>query len=64
MYVAIGALALPLNPGGGGVGSIGLGFAGYVPLASQNLYPITVYSVARLSFLANLIPTLSLCFVF
>ena len=44
-------------PGGGVLGS---SFAGYVPLASQNLYPIIVYSVAsyrpHLShFLANVI---------
>ena len=31
-------------PGGGVLGSI---FAGYVPLASQNPYPIIVYSVAN-----------------
>ena len=31
-------------PGGGVLGSI---FAGYVPLASPNLYPIIVYSVAN-----------------
>ena len=31
--------------GGGGV--LGSSFAGYVPLASQNPYPITVYSVAN-----------------
>ena len=34
------------DPGDGGV--LGLIFAGYVPLASQNLYPIIVYSVANL----------------
>ena len=33
------------NPGGGVLGS---GFAGYVPLASQNPHPIIVYSVANL----------------
>ena len=32
-------------PGGGGV--LGLIFAEYVPLASQILYPIIVYSVAN-----------------
>ena len=32
------------SPGGGGVRS---GFAGYVPLASQNPHPIIVYSVAN-----------------
>ena len=38
-------LPRPANPGGGGVlGSI---FAGYVPLASPNPYPIIVYSVAN-----------------
>ena len=31
--------------GGGGGGVLGLIFAGYVPLASQSPYPITVYSV-------------------
>ena len=35
------------NPGGGGV-LLGLLFAGYVPVASQNPYPIIVYSVAIL----------------
>ena len=34
--------------GGGGGGGLGLIFAGYVPLASQNPYPIIVYSVATL----------------
>ena len=34
-----------LNPGWGG-GVLGLSFAGYVLLASQNPYPIIVYSVA------------------
>ena len=32
---------------GVGVGGLGLIFAGYVPLASQSPYPITVYSVAN-----------------
>ena len=32
---------------GGGGGVLGLGFAGYVPLASQNPHPIIVYSVAN-----------------
>ena len=32
--------------GGGGRGVLGPIFAGYVPLASQNPYPIIVYSVA------------------
>ena len=37
---------IPLGMGGGGgVGTLGLIFAGYVPLASQNPYPIIVYSV-------------------
>ena len=35
-----------VNPGGGGGGVLGSSFAGYVPLASQNPYPIIVYSVA------------------
>ena len=34
--------------GGGGEGVLGLIFAGYVPLASQNPYPIIVYYVAIL----------------
>ena len=34
--------------GGGGGGVLGLIFAGYMPLASQNPYPIIVYSVAIL----------------
>ena len=33
--------------GGGGVGVVGLIFAGYAPLASQSPYPIIVYSVAN-----------------
>ena len=33
-------------PGGEG-GVLGSGFAGYVPLASQNPHPIIVYSVAN-----------------
>ena len=33
--------------GRGGGGFLGLIFAGYVPLASQNPYPIMVYSVAK-----------------
>ena len=33
--------------GGGGRGLLGLIFAGYVPLVSQNPYPITVNSVAK-----------------
>ena len=32
---------------GGGGGVLGLGFAGYVQLASQNPYPIIVYSVVN-----------------
>ena len=38
-------LAWLFDLGGGGV--LGLIFAGYVLLASQNLYPIIVYSVAN-----------------
>ena len=34
------------HPGGGG-GLLGSGFAGYVPLDSQNPHPIIVYSVAK-----------------
>ena len=34
--------------GGGGKGVLGLIFAGYVPLASQNPFPIIVYYVAIL----------------
>ena len=33
--------------GGGGGGVLGSSFAGYVPLASENPYPIIVYSVAN-----------------
>ena len=33
--------------GGGGGGVLGLIFAGYMPLASQNPYPIIVNSVAK-----------------
>ena len=33
--------------GGGGEGVLGSGFAGYMWLASQNPYPIIVYSVAN-----------------
>ena len=36
-----------LRNGKGGGGVLGLIFAGYVPLASQNSYPIIVYSVAK-----------------
>ena len=36
-----------MKPGEGGGGLLGLIFAGYVPLASQNPYPIIVYSVAK-----------------
>ena len=36
---------LSCEPRGGGV--LGSGFAGYVPLASQNPHPIIVYSVAN-----------------
>ena len=34
-------------PGKGGGGVLGSGFAGYVPLASQNPHPIIVYFVAN-----------------
>ena len=34
-------------PLGGDGGVLGLIFAGYVPLASQSPYPITVYSVPK-----------------
>ena len=33
--------------GGGGGGVLGLMFAGYVPLAYQNPYPVIVYSVGN-----------------
>ena len=36
-----------LPPGGGGGEVLELIFAGYVPLASQSAYSITVYSVAK-----------------
>ena len=45
--VLIGLVAMVyelLYPRGGGV--LGFSFAGYVPLASQSLYPIIVYFVA------------------
>ena len=35
------SLGMPYDPGGGS------GFAGYVPLTSQNPHPIIVYSVAN-----------------
>ena len=35
------------DPGGPVGGVLGSGFAGYVPLASQNPHPIIVYSVAN-----------------
>ena len=38
-------ISKPRGRGGGG-GVLGSGFAGYVPLASQNPYSIIVYSVA------------------
>ena len=39
--------SLGLVSGSGGGGVLGSGFAGYVPLVSQNPYPIIVYSVAN-----------------
>ena len=36
-----------LAPSGGGGGLLGLISTGYVPLVSQNPYPIIVYSVAK-----------------
>ena len=36
-----------ITPGGGGGGVLRPGFAGCVPLASQNPHPIIVYSVAK-----------------
>ena len=40
-----------LGPGGGWVGEVlGLIFTGYVPLASQNPYPIIVYSVRQICY--------------
>ena len=41
-------LGPPAGWGVGGGGVLGLIFAGYVPLASLNPYPIIVYSVAVL----------------
>ena len=41
-------MSMKLPGRGGGGRLLGLIFAGYVPLASQNPYPITVYSVAIL----------------
>ena len=50
----VGGMAPGLRGGGGGGGGGGVGgrilgsvFAGYVPLASQSPYSITVYSVAN-----------------
>ena len=40
-------LGFPEPRGGGGGGVLGSGFAGYVPLASQNPHPIIVYSMAN-----------------
>ena len=59
---------LSLSSQGEGGGVLGLTFAGYVPLASQSPYPITVYFLATYRthfshFLENVIlaiPTLSL----
>ena len=50
--IAISCLVLTQTsnelPGAGeGGGVLGSGFAGYVPLASQNPHPIIVYSVAN-----------------
>ena len=45
MYHQVTYSTSPWGWGGGGVGTLGLIFAGYVPLASQNPYPIIVYSV-------------------
>ena len=42
-YSGFPRAATAISPGGGVLGS---SFAGYVPLASQNPYPIIVYSVA------------------
>ena len=41
-------VSVPIVNTGGGVGLLGLIFAGYVLLASQNPYPILVYSVSIL----------------
>ena len=45
-FKAWGVVMVVVVVGGGGV--LGLIFAGYVPLASQNPYPIIVYYVAIL----------------
>ena len=45
-FKALGVVVVVVGVGGGGV--FGLIFAGYVPLASQNPYPIIVYYVAIL----------------
>ena len=45
-FKALGVVVVGVGVGGGWV--FGLIFAGYVPLASQNPYPIIVYYVAIL----------------
>ena len=45
LYVYLRMVSCRTIPGGWGV--LGSSFAGYVPLASQNPYPIIVYSVAN-----------------
>ena len=48
-FKALGVVVVVVGVGGGGgFGVFGLIFAGYVPLASQNPYPIIVYYVAIL----------------
>ena len=45
MLITLNRGRLLAPPGGGGL--LGLISTGYVPLASQNPYPIIVYSVAK-----------------
>ena len=45
MLITLNMGRLLAPPGGGGL--LGLISTGYVPLASQNPYPIIVYSVAK-----------------
>ena len=47
-FKALGVVVVVVVVGVGGGGVFGLIFAGYVPLASQNPYPIIVYYVAIL----------------